>query len=272
MNIHFNKDIDRDIKESLKNKADEVSVPENMFFKVRNEILKEESKGVFNMKFKFLKSKTALIAGILCIATTVTCVASTNIFSWISSSSHLTEIRTFPSADSVKEKVGFLPKYVETFDGGFKFDSFNYSNDEKQNDKGDVISKSRSANFDYTKNGAQKNQYLSISAQKIDEKNINSGKKDNVKDSVMYNGIEIKYSSYKYKAVPPNYEITEEESELCEKGLLQIGYGADTISESNMKFVIWYDSGIEYSILNCDYNDVNEEEMINMSKKIIDQK
>lgn len=272
MNIHFNEDIDRHIKESLKNKANEVLVPENMFFKIKNEILKEESKGVFNMKFKFLRSKTALIAGILCIATTVTCVASTNLSSWISSSSHLNEIRTFPNEDTVKEKVDFAPKYVETFDGGFKFDSFNYSNDQEQNEKGDVISKSKSAHFDYTKDGSQERQYLSITARKVDEKDINSSEKDNIKDSVRYNGLEIKYNSYKYKAVPPDYEKTEEESELCEKGLLQIGYGANEISESNMQSVYWYEDGIEYLILNCDYNDVSEESMINMAKKIIDKK
>ena len=48
--------------------------------KVRSEILRKKEKGVSNMKSKFLNPKTILIAGIVCVLTTVTCVAATDLF------------------------------------------------------------------------------------------------------------------------------------------------------------------------------------------------
>lgn len=115
-----------------------------MFFKIKNEILKEkDNKGVFTMKHKLLKPKTFIIAGMVIIATTVTCVAATNLSGIFSSSSHLTEIKTFPSKDKVKESVGFTPKYVESFNNGFKFDTFNYVNNEVRNEKGDATENTR---------------------------------------------------------------------------------------------------------------------------------
>ena len=97
-----------------------------MFFKIRAEILEEKSKGVlYNMKIRFLKAKTVLIAGVLFIATTATCVSASGGLHWSGSSSIMNEINKFPTEDVVKGKVGYCPKYVDEFSNGFKFESFN---------------------------------------------------------------------------------------------------------------------------------------------------
>ena len=249
MRKNHDENIEKDIKQYLKNEADKVSVPEGMFFKVRSEILRKEEKGVSNMKSKFLNPKTILIAGIVCVLTTVTCVAATDLSGWYGSSSQLTETTTFPDKDEVNEKVGFTPKYIKEFSNGFKFES-----------------------FDYTKGSPEKKQSLSASATKIDEQYLNKNDNENViRDD--YRGIEIKYTSYKYKAVPEDYRPSEEEKELCDRGLLQIGYGAesDEIEESNTQHVSWYEDGILYSIMNFNYDDLSKDDMINMAKEIIDQ-
>ena len=78
MNDKLNQDIDKKISNCLNNKAEEISASEDMFFKIRAEILKE-NKGVFyNMKIRFLRARTAIIAGLICIVTTATCAAATN--------------------------------------------------------------------------------------------------------------------------------------------------------------------------------------------------
>lgn len=269
MNRDFNENIDQKIKECLIDKSDNASVPENMFFKIRNEILKEkDNKGVFNMKNKLLKSKTAIIAGILLVATTVTCVAATNISGVFGSSSHLTEVKTFPSEDKVKESVGFIPKYVEFFNNGFKFNTFNYSNNEVHDEKGDAVEKYKSADFDYKKEGSKKDQILTMSAEKIDHKYVDENTLNNAV-SVEYNGIKIVYTSNKYKAVPEGYELTDEEKELQNNGFLQIGYGSDEIKVSENQAVMWYEDGISYCIINMDYTELSQNDMINMAKEII---
>lgn len=224
------------------------------------------------MKSKFLNPKTILIAGIVCVLTTVTCVAATDLSGWYGSSSQLTETTTFPDKDEVNEKVGFTPKYIKEFSNGFKFESFNNSNCEKRDESGKAIVKTKSADFDYIKDGKAENQYLSVSAEKLDEQYIESDDRENlIKDD--YKGIEIEYISYKYKAVPEDYRPSEEEKELCDRGLLQIGYGAesDEIEESNTQYVSWYEDGILYSIMNFNYDDLSKDDMINMAKEIIDQ-
>ncbi|MGL4665241.1 MAG: hypothetical protein ACRCWA_09535, partial [Clostridium butyricum] len=86
-----------------------------------------------------------------------------------------------------------------------------------------------------------------------------------------YNGITIEYTKNQYKAVPEGYEPSEEEKELENKGLLQIGYGSNEIEVSQNQAVIWYEDGISYCILNSNYNDLDKEDMINMAIEVINQ-
>lgn len=266
----YDEKFDLNIKECLKNEAYKVSTSEDLFFKVRNEILIKEEKRNFNMKYKFLRPKTALIAGVICVLTTVTCMAATNLSGWYGSSSKLTEIKTFPTKEIVQDKVGFTPKYIESFGNGFKFETFNYSNNEIKNEKGDAVDKFKGADFQYAKDGAENNQYLTMSAEKIDQKYIDENKLNNVATE-NYNGITIEYTSNQYKAVPEGYEPSEEERELENKGLLQIGYGSNEIEVSQNQAVIWYEDGISYCILNSNYNELDKEDMINMAIEVINQ-
>lgn len=269
MNKNLNENIDQKIKECLIDKSNNASVPENMFFKIRNEIVKEkDNKGVFTMKHKLLKPKTVIIAGMLIIATTVTCVAATDRSGIFGSSSHLTETKNFPSKDKVKDSVGFTPKYVESFNNGFKFNTFNYSNNEIRDDKGAAVEKYKGADFDYKKEGSKKGQILSMSAEKVEQKYFDENSSNNVV-SVEYKGIKIEYTSNQYKSVPEGYNPTDEEKELENKGLLQIGYGSDEIKVSQNQAVMWYEEGISYCIINMDYTELSKDDMINMAKEVI---
>ena len=109
-----------------------------------------------------------------------------------------------------------------------------------------------------------------MSADKIDQQYLDENVLNNsVKEQ--YKGITIEYTSNQYKAVPEGYEPSEEEKELQDKGLLQIGYGSDEITVSENKAVIWYEDGISYCIVNSNYTDLTQEDMINMAKEVIDQ-
>ncbi|OPJ64389.1 hypothetical protein [Clostridium oryzae] len=272
MNSKFNEKIDEKIKECLIYKSDNASVPENMFFKIKNEILKEkDNEGVFTKKHVLLKSRTAIIAGILVVALSVTCVAATNFSSIFGSSSILTEVKTFPSKDKVKETVGFIPKYVESFKNGFEFNTFNYTNKEIQDEKGTTIRKYKSADFYYKKDGSKKDQSLSMSIQKTDEKSFNEGISKNA-ISLEYNGVKIMYNSKQYKSVPNGYKPTDEEKHLQNEGLLQIGYGSEDekVEVSQVQDIMWYEDGLSYYIINMNYNGLSKDDMINMAKEVID--
>ncbi|WP_252238848.1 hypothetical protein [Clostridium sp. VAP51] len=272
MDKKLNDSMDKKITECLNKKSDEISAPENMFFKIRAGILKENKGGLFNMKFKFSKPKIAILVGLLCIATTVTGVAaSTNGLSWIGSSSRFNDINKFPATDKVEDTVGFLPKYVETFDGDFEFKSFNFSNQDLKKDDGEVITSTKTADFQYKRSGASSNQHLYLSAQKVEEKYTGSNEENSYNDVVYYNNLKIDYHSFKYKGVPEKYVPTDEELKMVDEGTLQIGYGLDKITEDNMQCVSWYENGIQYSILNSNYDDVDKDQMIEMAKTVINK-
>ena len=266
---------DSEIKRCLDMEADKVSMSDDMFFKIRNEILSKEEKGENNMKFKILNPKTLIIAATIFVLTTVTCVASINKSEWFGSSS-IFETKVFPNEDTVNKRVGFKPKYVEEFSNGFKFKSFNNSNKEKRDEQGKAIVKVKNADFYYYEEDEneehEKNKILSLSAGKIDEQYLDKYTTENVKKS-LYKGIEIEYMSTVYKSVPESYRPTQEEQELCDKGLLQIGYGSDEVevSENNIQDVRWYEDGISYILMNFNYDNLKDEDMINMAKEIIDQ-
>lgn len=272
MKKQLNEYVDKKITDCLNNKVEEISASEDMFFKIRAEIIKE-NKGVFyNMKIRFLRARTAIIAGALVILTTATCAAATNGSYWIGSSSKYNEIKTFPSSDTVKGDVGFLPKYAEKFEGGFKFDSFNYSNGSLKKEDGSTIIKTKNAHFHYKREGAEKNQYLYLNSTAIDPNYFDEDA--NVKsnsDATDYKGIKIYYNSIQRKVVPEDYKQTDEDLKLINEGRLDMAFGSDKVEEYNSKSVMWYENGIEYSIINEAYDDVSRDAMIQMAKDVIDK-
>ncbi|WP_315081145.1 hypothetical protein [uncultured Clostridium sp.] len=273
MDKKLNESLDKKITDCLNKKSDEISAPENMFFKIRAGILdeKNENRGaLFNMKIRFLKAKTMIVAGLLCIATTVTCVAATGGLHWSSSSSRMNEINKFPTEDVVKDTVGYCPKYVDEFSNGFKFQSFNFSDSSLENDNGNSVLKTKDAYFYYTRSGSEKNQYLSMSATPISEEYFNKDI-ENKKDITEYDGIKIYYNSIQRKFVPEDYVQTEEDLKLIKEGLLDMAFGSDEIDECKSQSVSWYEDGIQYLILNMAYDDVDKDQMIEMAKAVINK-
>lgn len=262
----FNEDIDRKVIESLNNEAKKISVTDNMFFKIRGGIaMRNENKGS-----RFSKSKTILAGLALCAVTTVGVWAATNSgLSWISSSSRLSQINKFPTEEKVESTVGFAPKYVESFECGFKFDSFNFSDETLHDKEGNSIFKRKGADFDYTRKDAKKGQTLSLHTTPVYEGETEEPSPNSY--TVDYNGLTLNYSSCVYKAVPADYKATEEEKALVARGELQIGYGSIEVSETNTQHISWKENGIQYSILNMGYDDVTKEQMIEMAKEVIGQ-
>lgn len=273
MKSNFNENIDRKIEQLLKNETDNISIPEDSFYRIKAGVLREKERGVFNMKFISLKPKKVIVAGLMCILVigTVGVGASTGQLFWSGGSDSRIEITEFPKENIVEKRVGFSPKYVDSFSNGFKFESFNSSTKELENDNKDTITKTKSADFSYTRDGSAKNQMLNFSAEKIEEQYADSHKFSD--DPVEYKGLKVYYYPHKYKAVPNGYKVTEEEQKMIDDGSLQVGYGdpSSEIEEYNVQSVSWYEDGIKYLIMNWNYDDLTKDQMIDMAKEVIDK-
>lgn len=266
----FNEDIDRKIIDCLNNETKNISSTDNMFFKIRGGIAMRNEKKLKNNRLKFSKSKTVVAGLALCVVTTVGALAATNGgLSWISSTNNLLQINKFPTEEKVESTVGFAPKYVENFECGFKFDSFNFSNESLKDEAGNSVFQTKGADFEYTRKGAKKGQSLSLHATPVYKGEGEMDKTNSYKED--YNGIELIYSNFKYKSVPEDYKPTEEEKALVANGELQIGYGSSEISETSTQHVFWEENGVRYSILNMGYDDITKDQMIEMAKEVINQ-
>lgn len=97
--------------------------------------------------------------------------------------------------------------------------------------------------------------------------------KDKKAYPVEYKGVKVYYYAYKYKAVPDGYKVTEEEQKMIDDGSLQVGYGnpSSEPEEYNTQNVSWYEDGIEYLIMNWNYDDLTKDQMIDMAKEVIDK-
>lgn len=271
MKRNMNDDIDKKITQFFMDETEHVSIPEDSFYKIKSEILRKKERGFLNMKFGFLKVKTVL-AGLLCIAAIGTVgVGASSGLTWYGRSDTRKEITEFPKENIVEKRVGFSPKYVDSFSNGFKFESFNSSTQELENDNKDTITKTRSADFSYTRDGSAKNQNLNFSAEKIEEQYSDTHKFSAV--AAEYNGLKIYYYAHKYKAVPDGYKVTEEEQKMIDDGSLQVGYGDPSMEpeEHNIQSVSWYEDGIRYIIMNWNYDDLTKNQMIDMAKQVIDK-
>ena len=271
MKRNFNEDIDEKITQFFMDETENISISQNSFYRIKSGILREKERGFVNMKFGFLKAKTVL-AGLLCIAAIGTVgVGASSGLTWYGRSDTRKEITEFPKENIVEKRVGFSPKYVDSFSNGFKFDSFNSSTDDLKNDTNNTILNTKTAHFSYNREGATKNQSLNFSAQKVDEKY--TGSHEFCDAPVDYNGVEVYYRSHKYKAVPDGYKLTEEEQKMIDKGSLQVGYGdpSSEIEEYNIQSVSWYEDGIKYLIMSWDYDDLTKDQMIDMAKQVIDK-
>ena len=88
-------------------------------------------------------------------------------------------------------------------------------------------------------------------------------------EEIKYNDKIVSYSSYVYKAVPPDYKPTEEENKEIEEGSLQIGYGSDKVEEEKTQFLMWQEGDLQYLIMDMGA-EIPKDEFVNMAKQVID--
>lgn len=72
-----------------------------------------------------------------------------------------------------------------------------------------------------------------------------------------------------YKAVPPDYELTEEDKENMESDNFQLGYGSQEVEVRQYYATIWVKDGKVYDLGGFDLS-ISADEMLNMAKEIVE--
>ena len=82
------------------------------------------------------------------------------------------------------------------------------------------------------------------------------------------NGVEMKYDTSVYKAVPMGYVLTEAEETALAEGDLQLGYGAAEITEQTWQALYWEQDGVRYTLSGFDL-DLTAEDLFAMAGELL---
>lgn len=251
--------IDNLIKQSLRTKADEIALKENVLSDITNKIEKENNmkKTVFNVK------RLAAIAAAAIVICSVGVIGAGKIASISTSSSHNDEIRHFPTKAEVKEITGIEPKFTEKL-GDYDYDFAVPADTNEKDDNGNVIHNYKNMSFWYKTDNGILTLDTAPDLSPDDHSDYNYERID-------YEGITLYYNSIKYKFVPPDYELTEEDKRLQANKELEISYGSQEVEYKNTSSVSWSEDGIKYCILNMDV-DLSKDEIVDMAKEVIGSK
>lgn len=178
---------------------------------------------------------------------------------WTSHSSSIPEYTELPSAAQCIEDIGYEPVLIEEFSNGYKFKEGSVVKNNLLDDNNKSVEKFNSVTFRYTRGDGR----ITFSQDKYSSDIETSGSVVSSEE-----GIDIYYSSYMNKVVPPDYELTDEDKKAEESGELIFSYGSQEVMINKVESVLWKNDGISYLIMQID-GDLSEQELVEMAKEAI---
>lgn len=246
---------DKRIKAALDEAVKDILPPDDMLYSIKN-ISAEEQK----MK-KFDPIKTAVVCIAAVMALSVGVIGAGKLLYIESHSSILEAINHFPTEKELDKIIDYKPRYIEKL-GKYDFESCVPVHSSNIGENGEKLDNYTGMSFEYkTEKG--------ILVLDTDPKPMEIN--ENISEILEYNGIKYYYSSYLYKTVPPDYQLTEEDEKLQKEGKLQIGVGSDKVEEMNNQSICWEQDGISYCLLDMGVG-IDKTEFESMAKSIIDIK
>lgn len=244
---------DDEIKKALNLRAENVSVDGNMLYSVKRKIKNQRRIGMNKFKKAVIVCCTVLVIGVTGV------YGGGKIISYTSSSSNLNEMKYIPSESEFTKKVGFVPKCPENL-GQYKYLYSVPVDSSADDEQGNSVKKYKEINISY--DVPKGSLFMDVSPYITNDQSPKS-------EEIKYNDKIVSYSSYVYKAVPPDYKPTEEENKEIEEGSLQIGYGSDKVEEEKTQFLMWQEGDLQYLIMNMGA-EIPKDEFVNMAKQVID--
>lgn len=152
-------------------------------------------------------------------------------------------------------------KVPEAFSNGFAFDRGVHVYGGEKNEDGNVLREWTDIEATYTRDGVK----LNLSTGEVHDDAADTETYD---AACVIGDVTVQYKENLYKAVPEDYQPTAEEQAAIEAGELQIGYGANEITEQNYQFLRWEQDGVAYTLTGFDLG-MTADELFDMAAEII---
>jgi len=254
---------EENIKETLSNISNQVEASNQLRLRVNNAVKQQTHKEDFLMKKRFSLKSAAILVAILCL-TTVTVFAATRVSEYILTSSSKPTYTSFPTEKVLQKDLGFVPNSVEKFSNSYTFHEAVIGNTTPVDENGKKMGAYKFISYTYVSDKGEKvNLYVN--------KQLPGETSDSKAAKTDYKGISLSYSSQKYRFVPADYKLTEEDKKAQESGEIMFSYGSDAVQNSIIQNVIWTDSDkIKYNLMASDSN-LKQADLVAMAKEIVDK-
>ncbi len=253
---------EENIKEALLKISNQVEASDQLRLNVNKAIKQQTQKEGFLMKKRFSLKSAAILAAILCL-TTVTVFAATKVSQYVMSSSSIPTYTSFPTEKALQKDLGFVPNNLETFSNGYTFQEAVIGNTNPIDENGKKMGDYKFIAYTYV---SGKDQKVNLTV----NKQLPGATSDSKAINTDYKGVTLSYSSQKYRFVPADYQLTEQDKKAQESGEIMFTYGSDAVENSVIQSVVWTDNGISYILMAKDSN-LQQTDLTAMAKEIVDK-
>lgn len=254
---------EENIKEALLNISNQVEASDQLRLRVNKAMKQQTQKEGFLMKKRLSLKSAVILAAILCL-TTVTVFAATQVSQYLSTSSSKPTYTSFPTEKALQKDLGFVPNNLETFSNGYTFQEAVIGNTTPVDENGKKMGDYKFISYTYV---SGKDNKVNLYA----NKQLPGATSDSKEINTDYKGVTLSYSSQKYKFVPADYQLTEQDKKAQESGEIMFTYGSDAVQDSIVQNVTWTDSeGISYDLMASD-SKLQQTDLTAMAKEIVDK-
>lgn len=257
------READERISDWFCDKAERILAPADMKTDIDRRIREIERSR--HMK-KFSVKKVVLVAAAVALIGSMTVAAAGRLSSTIASSDIRNAVKDYGALAEVEEKVGFTFPAVEEFSNGFRFVCAIPNDQNDYDEDGNLLSSYKGVGLTYT-DGAQ-NVSVYINQNRADIGQTEGTKEASPAWEGEKAGISLTVTKTMYKAVPPNYEMTQEDLAAQENGSVVFAYGSDEVEEMVSYNCIFEKDGLLFDLLGFDLT-MEPEQLAEMAAELV---
>lgn len=257
---------DQYMKEAFDRSLNGITASDTLFDRTMTEInLKNQEDVSMNKFLQSKKMKPVLIAALVLLLSTATSLGASHIVGLIGYTTDVFE--DLPTDKQIEKRVNYVPDYVEEFTNGFTFDNASVDKTYALDSNGNKSYGYTGIHFHYKKGDNKNAERVNLSTAPEDPA-ITSDLKSNA-ELIPEGDLDLFYSKVIFKLVPGDYEITEEEQQKIDEGVLWISTDGSSApaSASDIQYVNWVKDDIVYSLSNG--GTLSKDELLNMAREVI---
>lgn len=274
---------DEAIREFFKGEAEHMAAPDLLKTRIDREIDKIENDRIKKRRdsekeaviMKFQKRKVALAAAVIVAIGSITCYATGKMTGLMVGSSHLTEVPEYSGLAAAEEKAGFETGMPETFSSGYVFKNVNTGDGQAVDAEGNGIPGTEYIDvfMTYEKDGSEITASImpELKEEPAEEAEDAEAKAPEASETREIGDITVSYYETTMKAVPPDYELTEQDKKDMENSNFTISYGSDQVYVQKVRTVDWKADGKAYNLLDME-GIVDAETLFSMAQDVIEGK